>query len=77
MTLAGTYRIPTYAVCYIEYGDADGLNDEDIQMIEDFVNANFPKGYVADWKNLDHPYFSPSPDFGLAAEVVDADFYHA
>ena len=77
MKLAGTYKIPTYAVCYIEYGDASGLNDDDIQMIDDFVRTNFPKGYIADWKNLDHPYFSSYPEFGKATDVVDADFYHA
>ena len=76
MTFAATFKIPTYAVCYIEYGDAEGLDDNDINLIENFVRTNFPKGYAADWSNLDHPYFSTHPEFGKATDVVDADFYH-
>ena len=76
MTFAATFKIPTYAVCYIEMGDAEGLDDNDIKLIEDFVRSNFPKGYVADWSKIDHPYFSSCPEFGKATDVVDADFYH-
>ena len=42
MTFAATFKIPTYAVCYIEMGDAEGLDDNDIKLIEDFVRTNFP-----------------------------------
>ncbi|MBR6980507.1 MAG: hypothetical protein IKH88_11845 [Prevotella sp.] len=76
MTFAATFKIPTYAVCYIEMGDAEGLDDNDIKLIEDFVRTNFPKGYVADWSKIDQPYFSSCPEFGKATDVVDADFYH-
>ena len=39
MTFAATFKIPTYAVCYIEMGDAEGLDDNDIKLIEDFVRT--------------------------------------
>ena len=77
MKYEGTYQIPTYAIQYIEYGDASGLDDLDIELTDGFIATNFPKGYVVDWKDIDSPYFCSHPEFGMAAEVVEADFYHA
>lgn len=76
MTFAGTFQIPTYAISYIEYGDASGLNDLDVELIDGFIDRNFPKGYVVDWHGIDTPYFSSHPEFGLPMDVVDADFYY-
>lgn len=45
MKFAGTYQIPTYAVPMLEYGDTTGLTDLDIELINGFVAANFPKIY--------------------------------
>ncbi len=77
MVFAGTFQIPTYAICYIEYGDASGLDDLDIELIDGFINANFPNGFSVDWKDIDNPYFSSHPEFGLPMDVVDADFYYS
>ena len=30
-----------------------------------------------DWTGIEQPYFASHPEFGIAAEVVEADFYHA
>lgn len=74
----GKYKIPEYAINAIEYGDYSGLEDEDIKNIKEFLNREFPKGFVVDWHPNEEgyePYFSKCPDFGLATTVVDADFY--
>lgn len=70
----GKYRIPVYAVCAIEYGDFSGMSDEDEKEIREFLDREFPNGFVVDWNGEDY-YFSPFPDFGLPTTVVDADFY--
>lgn len=72
--MIGKYKIPAYAVCPIEYGDYSGFSDEDEQEIKDFLEEEFPNGYVVDWKDGEE-YFSSCPAFGLATNVVDADFY--
>ena len=76
MRYAGTFQIPTYAISYIEHGDATGLDDLDIEVIDGFIRSNFPHGFVVDWKDIESPYFSAYPEFGLPMTVVDADFYH-
>lgn len=78
MERIGTYSIPTYAICAIEYGDFSGVNDEDEKIIKEFLESEFHNGFVADWHTNEpdgEPYFSRFPAFGLACEVVDADFY--
>ena len=63
MRHAGTFQIPTYAISMLEYGDTTGLTDLDIELVNGFI--------------IDQPYFASHPEFGIAAEVVEADFYHA
>lgn len=75
MKLIGTYKIPEYAICAIEYGDFSGLSEEDEQKIKDFLGREFQNGYVVDWEPQGEPYFSSKPAFGLPTTVVDADFY--
>ena len=74
---AGTFQIPTYAIPMLEYGDTTGLTDLDIELVNGFIASNFPHGYVVDWTGIDQPYFASHPEFGIAAEVVEANFYHA
>ncbi len=75
MTFANTYKIPTYAICYIEYGDINKLEEPDVEQIDNFIRTNFPNGFIVYWKD-ENPYFSSTPAFGKATEVVDADFYY-
>ena len=78
MRHAGTFQIPTYAIPMLEYGDTTGLTDLDIELVNGFIEANFPHGYVMDIRDADNPFFCSHPDIGgLASEVVEADFYHA
>ncbi len=74
MKLIGTYKIPEYAMCAIEYGDYTGLEEEDEEAINEFLESEFPNGYVVDWKD-GAPYFTSYPAFGKATDVIDADFY--
>ncbi len=67
------YKIPTYAVCAVEYGDFSGLEEEDIKNVKEFLRKEFPKGFVTDYQN--ESYFSTVPAFGKACEVIDVDFY--
>lgn len=74
----GKYKIPQYAICAIEYGDFSGLDDEDIDNINEFLECLFTNGFVVDWHINEpegEPYFTSCPAFGMATEVVDADFY--
>ena len=77
MRHAGTFQIPTYAIPMLEYGDTTGLTDLDIELVNGFIEANFPHGYVVDWTGIEQPYFASHPEFGIASDVVEADFYHA
>ena len=68
---AGTYLIPLFAIVPLEYGDYSGLDDMDTELIQSFIDANFPHGYVMDIRDADNPFFCSHPDIGgLAAEVV-------
>ena len=74
MRHAGTFQIPTYAIPMLEYGDTTGLTDLEIELVNGFIEANFPHGYVMVWTGIEQPYFASHPEFGIAAEVVEADF---
>lgn len=79
MTYFDRFKIPTAYVSYVEFGDATGLTDQEVELINAFLDDHFSHhGYVVDWVGIDEPYFSVFPDIGsLGAEVVDADFYCA
>lgn len=78
--LLDTYKIPTYAICALEYGDYSGLKDKDIANIEEFtamLGQQCPFGYLLDWdkKTLESPYFTSAPAFGLPMDVTDCKVY--
>lgn len=74
-----TEKIPTWAICYLEYGDPTGLTDEDIEQVDEFISDNFPHGFVmeivADEDQCVTPYFASRPAFGGGCEVYDVNFY--
>ena len=47
----GTYHIPEWALCAMENGDYEGLNDEEAEVLNGFIDKHFPDGYVmsVDW----------------------------
>ena len=68
-------KIPDWALCYIINGDASGLEDEDIEMVDKFCEQ-FPGAIYSPITNEDgdiEPYFTSYPAFGLACDVVDTE----
>lgn len=73
-------RIPSWSLCFIEYGDNSGLTDEDVQQVNDFYESYRKHGKVIqgiypinDESENFESYFSSSPAFGLPGDVVDCD----
>ena len=67
-------RIPTYALPYLVNGDATGLTDEDIKIIDKAVSKSGIEVVVPITESVEgspQPYFSSSPMFGLPDEVED------
>ena len=60
----GTYQIPEWALCAMENGDYEGLNDEEAEVLNGFIDKHFPDGYVmsVDWG--DYHEFNAFPAFG-------------
>lgn len=79
-----TEEIPTWALCYIFNGDADGLGEEHLKEVEDWYDRVFySKGYeiigesvVEDIDGNWNESFSPYPAFGLASDVVDVEILY-
>lgn len=64
-------NIPEWAVCFLAYGDKDGLEKEDIEAAEKWAKENKVSHLVS---ISDDRYFSHSPAFGLASICVDGLF---
>lgn len=75
--LITTEKIPVWAICYLEYGDATGLEDEEIMEIDNWIDNNCPNGYVMEIVGGMEvsPYFTHCPIFGKACDVYDVNFY--
>jgi len=46
-----TFIIPDWTVCYLEYGDDSGLNQEEIDQVERFKATELPAdgNYTLEW----------------------------
>lgn len=81
-------RIPTWALGYIINGDSTNLTDEEVAMIDKFIeDAGYeiisPIHYDSEGNKITsavidvdyeyHEYFSSCPAFGLPCEVIDCD----
>ena len=65
------YQFPSYALCALFNGDYDGLDDEDIELFESFMERNKQIDVWDDKEPDQEPYFCTYPEFGLACDVVD------
>ena len=76
LTKIGTFKIPSYAVCYLEYGENGGdLSDDDEQAINEFI-ATDCAGFdclVFDWAGESE--FTHYPAFGLPCDVTECTIY--
>lgn len=77
----GKFSIPTYAVCYLEYGDSEGLSSDDIENIDDWVKSfSEHQSLVFDYDRDDDgdtldASFNTNPDYGLACDTLDAEVW--
>lgn len=64
----GTYDVPEWSLNYIENGDAEGLTDKEVEIVDKFMNEHFPEGEVheIDFDNPNELNFHPS--FGTRNE---------
>jgi len=70
-----TYTFPAYAMSALINGDPHELEDEDAENLKEFLAR---ESYIDVW-DVDRdengegmePYFSKSPEFGLACDCVD------
>jgi len=60
----GTYDVPEWALCAIENGDYEGLDEEEIAVLDKFMDEHFPDGFVSsiDWDDPNE--FNVLPSFG-------------
>lgn len=69
------YAIPTWALCYICNGDKSCITDEEIKMIDDWLDEHKiqcvspVENEHGEWEE----YFSNYPEFGLGSNVMDCD----
>ena len=77
MKFVSTENIPMWAICYMEYGDPTGLDEEDIYAIDAWINENFPRGFVMELVGDEcvTPSFTSRPAFGQACETYEVNFY--
>lgn len=71
-------NIPTYALCPIENDDFSGLNDEEEQEVREFMQRleeGCPNGYTIDWEDLDNPFFTQCPEWGLPGDCFVGRIY--
>lgn len=65
---AKSFDIPKWAVPMILYGDRDGLTDEEEKMVDDFLDKNFPDGFVPEVEEGTDKEFNLYPAFGSRNE---------
>lgn len=59
-----THQIPEWAVPYIVNGDATSLTDEEQKIVDEFLDKNFPDGFVPVVNEDTKVEFNISPAFG-------------
>ena len=75
LALKGEYNIPCYALCYLFYGDRDGLTDEDISTIDNFIKRERLSGCSMSIVEDSYDEFNRYPAFGLACDTETVQFY--
>jgi len=62
------HQVPEWAVPYIVNGDASGLSDEEQKLVDDFLDKNFPDGFVPEVNEDNKNEFNLYPAFGMRNE---------
>lgn len=63
--------IPTWALCYLVNGDASALTDEEVDMIDKWLDKS--EYSIISPCEGEEGYFTSFPAFGLACEVIDCE----
>ena len=68
-------NFPQHMLCYLFYGDREGISDEDVRELDRFMEANGLTSYKGCSKvDGTQNEFCSHPAFGLACATVDMDF---
>lgn len=62
------HQVPEWAVPYIVNGDATGLTDEEKNIIDEFLDRNFPDGFIPEVNQDNKNELNPNPAFGTRNE---------
>lgn len=60
----GSYDIPKWALPYIMNGDASGISDRELELIDQFLDKHFPDGFIPDIEEGKDKDMNLYPAFG-------------
>lgn len=63
--------IPVWAMSYLINNDASGLEDGEIQQVDEFMACYYAMGHVIIGTPDENHYFSTCPAFGLPCDVFE------
>lgn len=65
-----TFKMSKAYIGYLEYGDTDGLTEEETKMIDDFLYRLVIAGACFEYEGLDDSDFGPCDITGLGSDRV-------
>lgn len=76
--LVDTVKFPAYALSYLINGDASGIEDEDVENVDAWLESLSEYGpyqhFTFDYGDYEEDFY-PHPEFGLACECVELKIY--
>ena len=60
----GSYDIPKWSLPYIINGDASGLSDKEQELVDKFLDQNFPDGFIPEVEDGTDKELNLYPTFG-------------
>lgn len=66
----GSYDIPKWSLPYIMYGDASGLSDKEQELVDKFLEQNFPDGFIPELEEGTDKEQNLYPTFGERNETA-------
>jgi antirestriction protein ArdC len=69
----GSYDIPKWALPYIVNGDASGISDHEQELVDKFLDKNFPDGFIPEIEEGQDKEFNLYPAFGERNENALTD----
>ena len=69
----GSYDIPKWALPYIMNGDASGISDHEQELVDNFLEKNFPDGFIPEVEEGEGKELNLYPAFGERNENALTD----